>query len=214
MKTLTLKVYPSEPDPHVVARGAEIIRQGGIVAFPTETVYGLAADAFNPNAVLRVFEAKNRPVDNPLPVQIAAIHDISRLARDVSQSAFALMDAFFPGPLTIVLRAAPEVPEMITAGTGKIGIRMPNHPVALALIRAAETPIVAPSANKSGQPPATTIQEVLDYFNGKIELVLDAGPTVLKTASTVVDMTEETPRILRIGSISEGELLSVLTDLK
>lgn len=195
-----------EANQEAIERAGEVIRGGGLVAFPTETVYGLAADVFNEQAVARVFEVKGRPANNPLPVQIASKDDLPRLVLEVPGIAERLMEKFWPGPLTLVLRASPEVLELVTAGTGKIGIRMPDHPVALALIRAAGTPIVAPSANSSGQPPPTTAEEVLEYLNGKIELVLDAGPTMLKVASTVVDVTESPPRIFRLGSISEEEL--------
>lgn len=195
-----------EANQEAIERAGEVIREGGLVAFPTETVYGLAADVFNEQAVARVFEVKGRPANNPLPVQIASRDDLPRLVSEVPGIAERLMDEFWPGPLTLVLRASHEVPEVVTAGTGKIGIRTPDHPVALALIRAAGTPVVAPSANTSGQPPPTTAEEVLKYLDGKVELILDAGPTRLKVASTVVDVTESPRRILRLGSISEEEL--------
>ncbi|MDI6829253.1 MAG: L-threonylcarbamoyladenylate synthase, partial [Armatimonadota bacterium] len=185
MLTLVLKVAPDNPDLTVIHRAAQAIRRGELVAFPTETVYGLAADAFNGNAVERVFEVKGRPKNNPLPVQVASVQDVFSLAVDVPASALRLMEKFWPGPLTLVLRASPHVSELITAGTGKIGIRIPNHPVALALIRSAGTPIVAPSANKSGEPPPTTAEQVLAHFDGKIEIILDAGPTEIKVSSTV-----------------------------
>ncbi len=202
MRTLVLKVAPDNPDQTVIHRAAQAIQRGELVAFPTETVYGLAADAFNENAVERVFEVKGRPKNNPLPVQVASVQDVFSLAIDVPASALRLMEKFWPGPLTLVLRASPHVSELITAGTGKIGIRIPDHPVALALIRSAGTPIVAPSANKSGEPPPTTAEQVLAYFDGKIEIVLDAGPTEIKVSSTVIDITEKPPRILREGSIT------------
>ena len=201
METLVLKA-----DPEAVERAGQVIRGGGLVAFPTETVYGLAADIFNEQAVARVFEVKGRPANNPLPVQIVSKDDLARLVSEIPPVAKSLMEKFWPGPLTMVLSASPQVPELVTAGTGKVGIRMPDHPVALALIKAAGTPIVAPSANISGEPPPTTAQEVLEYLDGKIELILDAGPTRLKVSSTVVDLTESPPRILREGGISEAEL--------
>lgn len=203
METIVLKVDAINPQPDIMREAGDVIRAGGLVGFPTETVYGLAADAFNTDAVARVYDVKGRPAGNPLPVQVADADEVSKLARDVPDTARRLMDAFFPGPLTIVLFASHDLPELVTAGTGKVGIRMPDHPVALALIREARTPIVAPSANPSGEPPPTTAQEVLAYFDGRIEIVLDAGPTQLKVASTVVDVTEHPPRILRFGSITE-----------
>jgi L-threonylcarbamoyladenylate synthase len=195
-----------EANREAIERAGEVIREGGLVAFPTETVYGLAADVFNEQAVARVFEVKGRPANNPLPVQIASKDDLPRLVSEIPPIAERLMDKFWPGPLTLVFSVCTEVSELVTAGTGKVGIRMPDHPVALALIEAAGTPIVAPSANTSGQPPPTTAQEVLEYLDGKIELIVDAGPTRLKVSSTVVDVTESPPRILRLGSIGEEEL--------
>ena len=195
-----------EANPEAIQRAGDIIGKGGLVAFPTETVYGLAADVFNKQAVVRVFEVKGRPANNPLPVQIASKDDLPRLVSGVAPAAERLMERFWPGPLTLILPASPDVPKLVTAGTGKIGIRMPDHPVALALIQAGGTPIVAPSANISGQPPPTTAQELLEYLDGKIEVILDAGPTRLKVSSTVVDVTETPPRILREGSISEADL--------
>ncbi|HUV05010.1 MAG TPA: L-threonylcarbamoyladenylate synthase [Armatimonadota bacterium] len=210
METLVLKVDPQNPAAEVIKRAGDAIRRGELVAFPTETVYGLGADAFNKQAVLRVYEVKGRPANNALPVQVASKEDVLKLAAEVPDVARRLMERFFPGSLTLVLRASPDVPDEVTAGTGKVGIRIPDHPVALALIRAAGTSIVAPSANVTGQPPPTTAEEALEYLGGRIELVLDAGPTRLKVASTVVDVTEAPLRILRRGSISEEMLAACL----
>lgn len=210
MKTIIHKVDPEQPLTKVIETAADAIRRGELVAFPTETVYGLAADALNEKAVARVFEAKGRPANNPLPVQVASLDDIPRLAAEIPDVAVRMMERYFPGPLTIVFRASDEVCELITAGTGKVGIRMPDHPVALALIRASGTPIVAPSANTSGEPPPTTANEVLAYLDCRIEMILDAGPTQLKIASTVVDVTESPPRILREGAITADTLSTSL----
>lgn len=211
MKTTVLKVDPQHPDAHVIEIAGKTIKKGGLVAFPTETVYGLAASAFNESAIRRVYEAKGRPANNPLPVQVADKEDISRLAAELPEAAECLIDHFMPGPITIVLHAKPHVPTMVTADTGKVGVRIPDHPVALALIRAAGTPIVAPSANISGQPPPTTAEEVISYLDGRIEIVLDAGQTNLGIASTVVDATQTPVRIIRQGSISP-DMLSVCLD--
>ena len=210
IETQVLKVDPQHPQPEVVERAGAAIRKGELVAFPTETVYGLGADAFNERAVARVFEVKGRPANNPLPVQIASIGDLPKLAVDIPGAARRLMDAFFPGPLTLVLCASPHVPHIVTAGTGKVGVRMPDHPVALALIREAGTPIVAPSANISGQSPPTTAEEVLAYLDGKIELILDSGPARLKVVSTVVDLAERPYKVLRRGAITEDALAPYL----
>lgn len=213
MNTLFIKVDPINPEPEIIAQAGEIIRNGGLVAFPTETVYGLAADAFNEAAVRRVFEVKGRPENKPLPVQVASHYNIDRLTSKIPDGVTILIDAYFPGPLTIILPASECLSKLVTAETGTVGIRMPDHPVALALLRAVGTPIVAPSANPSGEPSPTTAQEVYEYLNGSIDMVLDAGPSQLKTASTVVDMTSGKPRILRVGSISEDELITTLSEV-
>jgi L-threonylcarbamoyladenylate synthase len=210
MQTILIKVDPISPDPYIIEQAGNIIRRGGLVAFPTETVYGLAADALNPEAVARVFEVKGRPESKPLPVQVASIDQVATLAIGISDDAVRLMEAFFPGPLTIILQASEQIPETVTAGTGTIGIRMPDHPVALALIRAAGTPIVAPSANPSGLPPPTTAVEVAGYFDGRIDVILDAGPSRIKTPSTVVDLTTTPPKIIREGSITREQIFSRL----
>ncbi len=210
MESLVLTVDPAVPDPEVIQTAVEAIRRGELVSFPTETVYGLAADAFNDDAVARVYEVKGRPANNPLPVQVASADDIRQVAIDIPDVAWELIRRFMPGPLTIVLRASPGLPDMVTAGTGTVGVRIPDHPVALALIRAAGTAIVAPSANPSGEPPPPSAEEVLAYLDGRIEYILDAGPTLLKIASTVVDLTCTPPRILRHGAISEEDLAPFL----
>ena len=211
METLALKVNPLQPESEIIERAGEAIRRGELVAFPTETVYGLGADAFNNEAVARVFEAKSRSANNPLPVQVASKEDILKVVAELPDAAQQLIEKFFPGPLTLVLRASPDLPDMITAGTGKVGVRMPDHPVALALIKAAGRPIVAPSANISGQPAPVTAEEVLAYLNGMIEIVLEAGPTRLKVASTVLDVTQTPPKVLRAGSISKNMLAKYTT---
>lgn len=206
MDTVILRLNAGNPDPDAIETAAEAIRRGELVAFPTETVYGLAADALNSEAVARVFEVKGRPSNNPLPVQVAAEDDIVRVAMDIPEVARELIRRFMPGPLTIVLRASPDLPDLVTAGTGTVGVRIPDHPVALALLRACAVPIVAPSANPSGEPPPSTAGEVLAYLGGRIECILDAGPSRLKIASTVIDLTSTPPRILRHGAVSEGDL--------
>lgn len=211
METTILRVDAGNPDTEVVRTAAEAIRRGELVAFPTETVYGLAADALNPKTVARVFEVKGRPANNPLPVQVASERDIPRVAADIPEVAAELIRRFMPGPLTIVLRASPDLSDLVTAGTGTVGIRIPDHPVALDLLRLAGTPIVAPSANPSGEPPPTSAEEVLAYLGGRIEYILDAGPSRLKVASTVVDLTSTPPRILRHGAISDEVLATLLS---
>lgn len=206
-----LRVDPKNPQPDLMRLAGDAIRRGELVAFPTETVYGIAADAFNPEAVSRVYEVKGRPSGKPLPVQVSSKSDIEKLAVDIPEVGWKLIDNFFPGPLTIVMWASSDIPNLVTAGTGKVGIRMPDHQVALELIREAGTPIVAPSANVSDMPPATTAEEVLKYFDGMIEVLLDAGPANLMVASTVIDVTETPPKILRQGSLDITRLEPFLT---
>ena len=193
-----------------MTRAGSIIRQGGLVAFPTETVYGLGADAFNPAAVSRIFAAKGRPSDNPLIVHISSLEELYPLVRTLPDRALKLAQAFWPGPLTIVLPRSPEVPEAVTAGLNTIAVRMPAHPVALALIRAAGTPIAAPSANLSGRPSPTTAQHVRDDLDGRIEAIIDAGPAPVGIESTVVDLSTGTPLLLRPGGITRQRLTEVV----
>lgn len=206
MKTLFKTVNPKTPEAEIIEEAADIIRHGGLVGFPTETVYGLAADALNLDAVRRVYDVKGRPEKKPLPVQVSGIEDVYTLAADVPDRAVRLMQAFFPGPLTLILKASGILPEMVTAGTGTVGVRMPDNPVALALLRAVGGPIVAPSANPSNEPPPVTAEEVMGYFDGRIEMVLSAGPSTIKTASTVLDITVDPPKILRAGVLGESIL--------
>lgn len=212
MKTLVLKVDPSNPENGIVEQAGAAIRRGELVAFPTETVYGLGADAFNMEAVARIYEVKGRPENNPLPVQVARKEDIQKVAFEIPEIALRLVDKYFPGPLTLVLRASPNLPYLVTAGTGKVGIRIPNHPVAQKLIKASGTPIVAPSANISGEPPPTSADEVLAYLDGRINILLDAGHTILKESSTVIDMTKTPPKIIREGSIRAKELADIFKE--
>jgi L-threonylcarbamoyladenylate synthase len=209
-RTLLMAVDPARPDPDVVRRAAEVIVGGGLVAFPTETVYGLGADALNPDAVRRVFAVKGRPPDNPLIVHIAAPEGLEGVAVRVPPRARALASAFWPGPLTLVLPRAPRVPLATTGGLDTVAVRMPAHPVALALIRAAGRPIAAPSANRSGRPSPTTAAHVLEDLEGQVDVVLDGGPCPVGVESTVLDLTEEPPVILRPGGVPREALEAVL----
>src|SRR3972149_12087768 len=176
-QTLMLKVNSQKPDIEKVRVAAKIIQEGGLVAFPTETVYGLGADALNPTAVLALFEAKKRPLDNPPIVHVDNVSDVYRIAKHVSPKAERLMKEFWPGPLTLVFKHSKAVPEVTVAGLDTIAVRMPKHEVALALIRESGCPIAAPSANLAGKPSPTTAQHVIDDLKGRIDAVLDAGPT-------------------------------------
>jgi L-threonylcarbamoyladenylate synthase len=202
MNTLVLKVNPEAPDAEKIRFAADIIRRGGLVAFPTETVYGLGADALNPKAVLALFEAKKRPLDNPPIVHVGKIEDVYALVEEVPEKAQRLMEVFWPGPLTLIFKRSKLVPDVTVAGLDTVAIRMPGHNVALALIRESNCPIAAPSANLAGRPSPTTAQHVLDDLAGRIDAVLDAGPTKIGVESTVLDITVDPPQILRPGGIS------------
>ncbi|HEV8438476.1 MAG TPA: L-threonylcarbamoyladenylate synthase [Methylomirabilota bacterium] len=180
-----------------------VLRGGGLVAFPTESFYGLGADALNPQALTRVFSVKGRPESKPLLVLVASPAMAETLVSEIGDGPRALMARHWPGPLTLVLRAAPGVPSALTAGTGTVGLRMPGHPIALDLVRAAGFPVTAPSANPAGQAAPTTARMVREYFEGGgIDLVLDGGPTAGGPPSTVADCTVWPPRVLRQGPVS------------
>lgn len=199
--------------PHIQVAAAWINR-GEPVAFPTETVYGLGADAASENAVRKIFQAKGRPVDNPLIVHISSLAQLGSVAGAVSPQARRLMERFWPGPLTLVLPRGDQVCESVTAGLDTVAVRMPDHPVALALIEACGKPLAAPSANRSGKPSPTQAEHVLNDLEGKIVGVLDGGTTGLGVESTVVDMTGPIPFILRPGTITWEMLQAVLDQVE
>lgn len=195
-------------------RAGAVIRQGGLVAFPTETVYGLGANALDGAAVRRIFEAKGRPQDNPLICHIASPDAIYSLAREVPEAALRLAREFWPGPLTIVLPCRPEVPSEVTAGLDTVGIRLPSHPQARALISEAGVPIAAPSANTSGRPSPTTAAHVLEDMGGRIDMILDGGACSVGVESTVVSLAGSVPRLLRPGGVTLEMLRSVLGEVE
>jgi L-threonylcarbamoyladenylate synthase len=212
--TLILKVNPEKPENEKICTAAQIIRRGGLVAFPTETVYGLGANAMNAEAVKRIYAAKKRPLDNPIIVHVASKRDIYRLGEEVPEKAEKLINVLWPGPLTLVLKASKNVPEATTGGLDTVAIRMPNHNVALALIRESGVPIAAPSANLSGRPSPTTAEHVKQDLDGRIEVILDGGPTSIGVESTVLDLTVDPPQILRPGGTPYEELLKVMGQVK
>lgn len=212
--TKLLKIDPEQPDHAVLAEAAEIIKQGGLVAFPTETVYGLGANGLDNTAVHRIFCAKGRPADNPLILHIADNEAISGLVSKIPANAKALMHAFWPGPLTVVLERSGCVPDAVTAGLDTVAIRLPSSLVARRLIQTAGVPIAAPSANASGRPSPTTAQAVYDDLAGKIDLILDGGPCDVGLESTVVDCTTPVPTLLRPGGVTAEMLIEVLGDLE
>lgn len=186
-----------------VERAAKLLAAGELVAIPTETVYGLAADARNPQAVARIFQAKGRPQDNPLIVHIAALEQLEPLVRRVPPMALRLAERFWPGPLTMILEKAPVIPDITSAGLDTVGIRMPAHPMAREIIARSGCPLAAPSANTSGKPSPTTARDTLEDMRGRIPAIVDGGPCSVGVESTVVDMTGEWPKILRPGAITE-----------
>lgn len=188
---------------------AAFIRSGGLTAFPTETVYGLGANVFDAGAVAAIFAAKNRPADNPLIVHVARIDQIRELAAEITDAAQRLIEAFFPGPLTVVLRRSARVPDIATARLDSIGIRMPRHPLAHEFLTACDTPVAAPSANISGRPSPTTWQAVLEDLDGRIDCILKGEATEIGLESTVVDCLGDMPILLRQGAISVEELRTV-----
>jgi L-threonylcarbamoyladenylate synthase len=208
--TLWIKVNPEKPETDLIRIAADIIKKGGLVAFPTETVYGLGADALNPDAVAKIFKAKERPADNPIIVHIADKRDVYKLARNVQSKAERLMSEFWPGPLTLTLKRSNTVPDITVAGLDTVAIRMPSSKVALALIRESGKPIAAPSANRAGKPSPTMAEHVIDDLAGRIDVVLDGGPTRVGVESTVIDMAASVPQVLRPGGTSFEELKRVL----
>ena len=189
---------------------AGVIRNGGLVAFPTETVYGLGCDALNPDAVARIFEAKQRASFDPLIVHIATRASLNRLVETISLDDHRLMDAYWPGPLTLVMQKREQVPDLVTAGLPTVAVRMPSHPVARALIREAEVPIAAPSANPFGYVSPTCAQHVVDGLGDRIDLILDGGPCPIGVESTIVSMVGTWPELLRPGSITLAEIREVM----
>jgi L-threonylcarbamoyladenylate synthase len=197
-------------DPKAVVRAAEILRSGGLVAFPTETVYGLGANALDVDAVRRIFIAKDRPAWDPVIVHLASREMVAQVAAVLPANFETLANTFMPGPLTLLLRKTPQVPSEVTAGRGLVGIRIPAHPVAQSLIAAAGVPIAAPSANRFGKTSPTTAAHVLADLDGRIDAVLDAGATTLGVESTVLDLTTAPPTILRQGGVTREQLEQVI----
>jgi L-threonylcarbamoyladenylate synthase len=212
--TLLLKVESENPDPTKIQTAAKIIQNGGLVAFPTETVYGLGADALNAEAVLALFEAKKRPLDNPPIVHVADPSEVYPLVTEVPPKAELLMKRFWPGPLTLIFKHSQTVPTVTVAGLDTIAIRMPKHKVALALIKQSQRPIAAPSANLAGKPSPTTAMHVYEDLNGRIDAILDGGATNIGVESTVVDLSVDPPLLLRPGGTPFEALKRVLGDVK
>ena len=208
-ETIIIEVDPTNPEEKKLKRAAEIIRKGGLVAFPTETVYGLGANALNRKAVIKIFEAKGRPMDNPLIVHISDMKMIREIAK-MNEIAERLAKKFFPGPITLVVDKKEVIPPEVTAGLETVAIRMPSHPIALKLIKVSGVPIAAPSANLAGKPSPTKTEHVIDDLYGKVDLILDGGETNIGVESTVVDTTVYPVEILRPGGLPIEEIRKVV----
>ena len=199
--------------PQVAQKAATYLQKGELVAIPTETVYGLGADGLNPDAVAKIFAAKGRPQDNPLILHIADVEELDKLCHTIPQSAYKLAEAFWPGPLTMVLPAKEIVPKCTTAGLPTVAVRCPDCEITRQIIRAAGVPVAAPSANISGKPSTTTADHVYHDHNGKIPLIVDGGPCRVGVESTIIDLTETPPRLLRPGGITPEQLADVLGEI-
>lgn len=197
-----------------IKESAEIIKGGGVVAFPTETVYGLGADIFNEKAIEKIFKAKGRPSDNPLIAHIGKLEQIGKIVSEITPNAQKFIDVFFPAPLTIVLPKSDKVPLIATANLETVGVRMPKNKLAQKFLRACETPLVAPSANLSGKPSPTTWQAVFEDLNGKIDCILQGEVSEIGLESTVVDCTGEIPLILRSGAVTLEQLREIIPETK
>ncbi len=216
MKTVIEKVTYNQKicNQEKIKAAGKIIQEGGLVAFPTETVYGLGADALNPQASAKIYEAKGRPSDNPLIIHISEMKALDKIAVHVSQQALKMAEHFWPGPLTMIFEKSELVPLETTGGLKTVAVRMPSHPAALALIKEAGGFIAAPSANTSGRPSPTSAEHVAEDMNGRISMILDGGAVGIGIESTIVDFTEEIPMILRPGYITPDMIKEVIGDIK
>ena len=205
-----LEIDPCEPEPHLIARAAAILRAGGAIAFPTETFYGLASDAANETAIEKIFHVKGRGFNNPIALIVATDRHLQGLVAEIPDSARVLMRALWPGPLTLVFRASAAVSPKLTAGTGRIGIRVSSHPVAASLAGALNGPITATSANLSGGAEKVTAQEVLKCLGEGLDAVIDGGPSPGGRGSTFIDVTADPPVVLREGAVSKERILEAL----
>lgn len=213
MKTKIIKIHPKNMDKNDLEEAARIIRSSGIVAFPTETVYGLGANGLDPLAVGKIFQAKGRPADNPLILHVSSLEQVEMLAREIGDLARLCMEEFWPGPLTILFKRSSKVPDIVTAGLDTVALRMPDNQIALALIELAGLPVAAPSANLSGRPSPTSFHHVREDMMGKIDMIIDGGATGIGLESTVLDLSGEIPMILRPGGVTIEELRPLIPDI-
>lgn len=213
MRTKVVKVNTIQPNPEAIFEAGQIIQKGGLVAFPTETVYGLGGDALNSNSSRKIYEAKGRPSDNPLIVHIASISDLSKIAVDVPKEAYDLAAAFWPGPLTMILNKSSVVPMETTGGLDTVAVRMPVNETALDFIKAAGGFVAAPSANRSGKPSPTVAKYVIEDMYGFVDMIIDGGESTIGLESTIVDLTVTPPMVLRPGFITVEQLREILPDI-
>lgn len=205
MKTLII----DKTDEKAMAAAGEIIKKGGIVAFPTETVYGLGANAYDEAAIRKIYAAKGRPSDNPLIVHLASVEDVDKVAREMPENAKRLIERFAPGPFTLILKKQPSIPDIVTAGLDTVGVRIPKNDTARAFIKAAGVPIAAPSANISGKPSPTRAEHVIADLDGKAEAIICGESADIGVESTIIDVTGEIPVILRPGGITKEDIIAV-----
>ncbi|MBE5935836.1 MAG: threonylcarbamoyl-AMP synthase [Lachnospiraceae bacterium] len=214
METIIRQVREDSINKEVISEASKVLQEGGIVAIPTETVYGLAGDALSSEVSHKIYEAKGRPSDNPLIVHISSVDDLYKLAKKVPEEALKLADKYWPGPLTMVLEKSELVPDTITGGLSTVAIRMPNNKIVLDLISESGIYLAAPSANTSGKPSPTTAEHVIADLSGKIDMIIDGGKVGIGIESTIVDLTSEVPVILRPGFITKKDLEEVVGDVE
>lgn len=214
MNTKIVKINPENIDEEKMSQMGKIISDGGLVSFPTETVYGLGANAFSSAAVANIFKAKGRPSDNPLIVHISSADKIPDVAREVPEAAKKVFDAFSPGPITVILKKSPFIPDGVTAGLDTVAVRIPSHPIARELIKKSGVPIAAPSSNRSGKPSPTKAEHVIFDMDGRIDAIIDGGECSVGVESTIIDMSGEKPVILRPGGITYAQLKKILPNVE
>lgn len=213
METKIVEIDKNNVDGDLITEAVNIIKNSGIVAFPTETVYGLGANGFDETAIKKIFEAKGRPQDNPLILHVHSMEKVEELVEEIPDIARKCMEEFWPGPLTILLRKSNKVPDMITAGLDTVAIRMPEHKIALELIRMSDVPIAAPSANTSGRPSPTSAKHVVEDLMNKVDMIIDGGDTGIGLESTVLDLSGDSPMILRPGGVTKEKLQKIIPNV-
>ena len=212
--TRVLNVSSTLPETEPIQAAADVLRAGGLVAFPTETVYGLGANALDSEAVSKIFTAKGRPASDPIIVHLYDLAQLELAAQAVPAFAYELADRFWPGPLTLILKRHPHIPPNVSAGMPTVAVRMPSHPVAVSLLRAADLPVAAPSANRFARPSATSADHVRQDLDGRIDMILDGGAAVIGVESTILDLTKEQPVVLRPGGVPLEVLQSLIPNLQ